>query len=153
MIRIRRGSGHPTFGTAWLDIGRLRLIWCARHPGGERTLDHPNKWMIVWRRKLPEFDPTTKGQWKTLPDLKQDLEFDWRGRREPIVERADENKPEKVRLLEAFAPIACFECAHPNAPEARKEIVEIIRAIRHCEPLPRPPDIEGDLPVNCCHRK
>src|SRR5262245_31165227 len=46
-------------------------------------------------RALPEWDPTTSGQWKTLPALPENLareEFDWRGRREPIVERADEER-------------------------------------------------------------
>jgi hypothetical protein len=52
-ISIRRGAGHPTWGATWLDLGRLRLIWCA--PG------HPNAWMIIWRRKLPEWNP---GQWE-----------------------------------------------------------------------------------------
>jgi hypothetical protein len=48
MITVRRGDGHPTWGAVWIDIGRLRLIRCA--PG------HLNNWMIVWRRRLPEFD-------------------------------------------------------------------------------------------------
>jgi hypothetical protein len=58
--------------------------------------------------------------------------------------RADEDEPEKVRLLEANAPIACFRCKHPDAAKARKGIVEIIRAIRHRE------CVEGDLPTSCC---
>ena len=60
MIRLRRGLGHPTWGATWLDIGRLRLIRCARHPSSNRALDPPNKWMIVWRRRLPEWNPRTK---------------------------------------------------------------------------------------------
>jgi hypothetical protein len=55
-LSIQRGDGHPTWGAVWIDIGRLRLIRCARHPSGRRTLDHPNAWMICWRRKLPEWD-------------------------------------------------------------------------------------------------
>jgi hypothetical protein len=53
MIRIQRGNRHPTWGAAWLDLGRLRLIRCA--PA------HPNRWMIVWRRKLPEWN---RAQWE-----------------------------------------------------------------------------------------
>jgi hypothetical protein len=89
-----------------------------------------------------------RGRWKTLP-----AKLTKADRREFGVERADEDEPDKVRLLHAFAPLACFRCDHSDAPAARKEIVEIIRAIRHRKPLPRPSDIEGDLPVNCCGRK
>jgi len=87
--------------------------------------------MIVWRRRQPEWDPTTSGRWKTLPARLTEAD-----RREFGVERADENEPDKVRLLEAFAPTECFRCKHPDAPKVRKEIVEIIRAIRHREQLP-----------------
>jgi hypothetical protein len=102
MIRIRRGSGPPTFGAVWLDIGRLRLIWCASGPQNEPSPEpeitteqyytwtrdlpprtaadeavlprtkrelsqrrhpnipgHPFRWMIVWRRRLPEWNPRT----------------------------------------------------------------------------------------------
>jgi hypothetical protein len=148
MIRIRRGDGHPTWGATWIDLGRLRLIRCARHPSGRRTLDHPNAWMIIWRRRLPEWDPATSGHRETLPARLTEAD-----RREFGVERADENEPDRVRRLQAFAPTACFQCDHPGAPKARKELVEIIRAIRHREPLPQPPDLEGDLPVNCCRRQ
>jgi hypothetical protein len=37
-----------------LHVGRLWLLWCA--------LRHPNRWMIVWQRGLPEWDSRTK--WK-----------------------------------------------------------------------------------------
>jgi hypothetical protein len=51
-------------GAVWIDIGRLRLIWCAPNrlstPGHPEIPGHPNKWMIVWRRQLPERDPKTK---------------------------------------------------------------------------------------------
>jgi hypothetical protein len=49
--------------------------------------------------------------------------------------------------------LPCCQCDHPDAWKARMEIVAILRAIRRGEPLPPPPDIEGDLPVNCCQRK
>jgi hypothetical protein len=91
MVRIHR------------ELGRLWLIRCARHPSGKRTLDHPNAWMVVWRRGLPEWDPTTSGRWKTLP-----AKLDEADRREFAVERADENEPEKIQLLERFAPRALF---------------------------------------------
>jgi hypothetical protein len=142
---------HREWGSVRIELGPLWLIRCARHPSGRRTLDHPNAWMVVWRRGLPEWTATTSGRWETLPALLENLardEFDWRGRREPIVERADEDEPDKVRLLQAFAPIACFKCNHPDARKARAEIVMIIRAIRQREPLP-----QGDLPVNCCRRQ
>jgi len=66
-LRIQRGDGHPTWGAVWIDFGRLRLIRCARHPSGRRTLDHPNAWMIVWRRGLPEWDPQTKWEGSDTP--------------------------------------------------------------------------------------
>ena len=133
---------HREWGSVRIELGPLWLIRCARHPSGRRTLDHPNAWMIVWRRGLPEWDPKTSGQWKTLPARLTEAD-----RREFGVERADEDEPDKVRLLQAFAPTADFQCDRPDAPKARKEIVAIIRAIRHREPL-RPLDIEGDLPAN-----
>ena len=125
---------HREWGSVRIEIGRLWLIRCA--PG------HPNKCMIVWRTGLPEWDPTTSGRCKTLPARLTEAD-----RREFGVERADEDEPDKVRLLQAFAPTAGFQCDRPDAPKARKEIVAIIRAIRHREPL-RPLDIEGDLPAN-----
>jgi hypothetical protein len=135
---------HREWGSVRIELGPLWLIRCARHPSGRRTLDHPNAWMIVWRRGLPEWDPKTSGQWKTLPARLTEAD-----RREFGVERADADEPDKVRLLHAFAPIACFRCNHSDAPRARKEIVEIIRAIRQLEPLPRPPG----MPVNCCRQQ
>src|SRR5262249_37244075 len=124
-------------------LGRLRLIRCARHPSGRRTLDHPNAWMLVWRRGLPEYDWATAGQWKTLPANLTDAD-----QREFGIERADADEPDRISLLKANAPLECFECSNPEAPKARKEIVAIIRAIRHGEPLP-----QGDLPMNCCRRQ
>jgi hypothetical protein len=53
-LSIWRGHEHPTWGAAWLDVGRLRLIWCVRaRPGSP---GHLNVWMIAWRRRLPEWD-------------------------------------------------------------------------------------------------
>src|SRR6516225_2792274 len=127
-------------GAACLQLGPLCCIRCAPK--------HPNRWMVVWQRKLPEWDPTTSGHWKTLPAKLTEAD-----RREFGVERADEDEPDKVRLLEAFAPLTCFQCDHSNAPKARKEIVEIIRAIRQRESLSaRPSDVERNLPTTCCHR-
>jgi hypothetical protein len=146
-LSIHRGEGHPTWGATWIDVGALRLISCApdrpSSPGHPNIPGHPNKWMIVWRRKRPEWDPTTAGRWKTLPARLTEAD-----QREFGVERADEDEPDKVRLLQAFAPLVCFRCNHPDARKARKEVVEIIRAIRHREPLP-----QDDLPVNCCRRR
>lgn len=144
-MRIRRGDGHPTWGSVRIELGRLWLIWCAPDrpstAGHPNIPGHPNKWMVVWRRGLPEWDPTTR--WKTLPAKLTETD-----RRVFGIERADEDEPDKVRLLQAFAPLACFQCDHLDAPKARKEIVEIIRAIRHREPLP-----QGNLPLNCCARE
>src|SRR5262249_41478973 len=111
---------------------------------------HPNVWMIVWRRNLPEFDPTTGGQWNTSALRKAvfNTKLTEADRREFGPERVDEDEPNKVRLLEAFAPLACFQCNHPNAHKARQEIVATIRAIRQREPLP-----QSDLPMNCCRRE
>src|SRR5262249_21573407 len=144
---------HREWGSVRIEIGRLWLVWCASdrpcisgYPGEHPNIPgHPNTWMIVWRRALPERNPTTHG--KTLPARLTKAD-----RREFGVERADEDEPDKVRLLEAFAPIACFRCDHADASKARQEIVTIIRAIRQREPLPRPPNTAGDPPVNCCHR-
>jgi len=58
---------HREWGAVWIDIGRLRLIWCARHPSGKRTLNHPNKWMLVWRRGQPEWD---RAGWERLRQLR-----------------------------------------------------------------------------------
>src|SRR5262245_10535172 len=142
---------HREWGSVRLELGPLWLIWCApdrpNTPGHPNIPGHPNRWMIVWRRGLPEWNPGPPRRWKTLPAKLTEAD-----RRDFGVERADEDEPDKVRLLQAFAPLACFQCDHPDAPKARKEIIEIIRAIRHREPLPRPPDIAGDLPVNCCRR-
>jgi hypothetical protein len=154
--RVHRGDGHPTWSAVWFDLGRLRLIRCAPdrpsvsgYRGEHPNIPGSNTWMICWRRRLPEFDPATQGQWKTSAARKAILnsKLTEADRREFGIERADEDEPDKVRLLEAFAPTECFWCEHATAPAARREIVGIIRAIRHREPLP-----QGDLPVNCCRR-
>jgi hypothetical protein len=49
--------------------------------------------------------------------------------------------------------IPCFECDHPDARKAIREITSIIVAINHGWPIPPQPDIEGILPANCCKRK
>jgi hypothetical protein len=96
--------------------------------------------MVVWRRAVPEWIPGPPGRWKTLPAHLTEAD-----QREFGIERADEDEAEKVRLLQAYAPVWCLQCEHPNAPQARKEIVKIIRAIRCREPLPQSP-----LPKTCC---
>jgi hypothetical protein len=160
MIRVRREwwearriefgplAIHRDWGAARIEFGRLWLIWCAPDrpstPEHPNIPGHPNKWMIVWRRRLPERNPGPPHRRKTLPARLTEAD-----RRVFGVERADEDEPDRVRLLQAVAPVACFQCDHPDAPKARKEIVEIIQAIRHREPLRRP-DAESDLPVNCC---
>jgi hypothetical protein len=57
---------HRERGATRLELGRLWFIWCAPDrpstPGHPNIAGRPNKWMIVWRRGLPEWDPTTK--WK-----------------------------------------------------------------------------------------
>jgi len=44
-----------------LELGRLWFIRCAPNrpstPGHPPIAGHPNVWMIVWRRRLPEWDP------------------------------------------------------------------------------------------------
>jgi hypothetical protein len=87
--------------------------------------------MLVWRRNQPEFDPTTKGRWKTLPAKLTDAD-----RRDFGVEREDEDAPSKAALLERFAPLDWFRCGSPEARKSRKELVAIIRAIRERRPLP-----------------
>ena len=142
---------HREWGSVRIELGRLWLVWCAPerpcisgYPGEHPNIPgHPNRWMIIWRTKSPEWD-LASGRWKTLP-----AKLDEADRREFGIERADGDEPDKVRLLHAFAPIACFRCNHSDAPRARKEIVEIIRAIRQLEPLPRPPG----MPVNCCRQQ
>jgi len=155
---------HREWGSARIELGPLWLIRCA--PG------HLSKWMIVWRTGLPEFGffaHMTREEWFRLPkevrqrwwrdhgygpssgrygDVRSPLP-DWWVPTQDIVERADEDEPDKVRLLAAFAPVACFKCDHPDARKARAEIIAIIRAIRQREPLPA----RDDLPVNCCRRQ
>lgn len=64
----------------------------------------------------------------------------------------DEKREE--RWLTVFgAGLPCFKCDEPAAEEVRADIIRILRAIRYGQPLPPVPDIEGDLPVNCCRRK
>ena len=58
---------HREHGSVRIELGRLWLIRCARYPSGRRTLDHPNAWMLVWRRKLPEWNPATKWQGSEEP--------------------------------------------------------------------------------------
>src|SRR5262245_11587 len=72
IIRIQRGDGHPTWGAVWLDLGRLRLIWCA--PPRPGSPGHPNRWMVVWRRGLPEWNAVAwnagiRWQGATVPGL------------------------------------------------------------------------------------
>jgi hypothetical protein len=70
-LSIQRGGGPPTWGAVWVDIGRLRLIWCAPDrpstPGHPNIPGHPGRWMIVWRRATPEWDPRTKWQGSNEP--------------------------------------------------------------------------------------
>jgi hypothetical protein len=56
---------HREHGSTRLELGRLWLIWCAGPQPG--SLGHPNKWMIVWRRGLPEWDPRTKWEGAEKP--------------------------------------------------------------------------------------
>jgi hypothetical protein len=136
-IHRSKVGGHPT-GDVRLEFGCLWFVWCA----SDRLSGHPNRWMIVWRRGIPEFNPTTK--WKTRPPKfvgVDHLDF---------PTRADADEPYRVDLIKRLAPIACFRCDHPDAPKARKEAVAIVKAIRDRKPLS---DAEGDLPVNCCRRQ
>src|SRR5262249_28616839 len=61
---IRRERGplaiQHEWGAARIEFGRLWLIRCAPGPPNSRAAGHPNKWMIVWRRKLPEWLGTLK---------------------------------------------------------------------------------------------
>ena len=156
--RIQRGDGPPTWGAVWIDLGPLRLIRCAGpRPGSP---GHPNKWMISWRRRLPEWNSESYARLhRTYPTEEARHEYFRRlfppclteaDRRKFGVERADGDEQERVRLLQAFAPLACFQCKHPDAPKARKEIVETIRTIRQRESLPARPQ---DVPENCCFRQ
>jgi hypothetical protein len=68
---IRCGSEAPTWGAVWVNLGRLRLIWCApdrsSSPGHPNIPGHPNVWMVVWRRQTPEWDPQTKWKGSNTP--------------------------------------------------------------------------------------
>src|SRR5262249_38108586 len=55
MMFIEHTEGHPTWGATWINLGRLRLIWSGT--------GHPNVWMIVWRRNLPEWN---REEWERL---------------------------------------------------------------------------------------
>jgi hypothetical protein len=50
---------HREHGATRLELGRLWLVRCAP--------EHPNRWMIVWRRGLPEWDSRTKWQGSDQP--------------------------------------------------------------------------------------
>ncbi|PWT77744.1 MAG: hypothetical protein C5B58_16345 [Acidobacteria bacterium] len=43
---------HREWGSLRIELGSLWLIRCAP--------EHPNRWMVVWRRGLPERDPRAK---------------------------------------------------------------------------------------------
>jgi hypothetical protein len=62
---------HREWGSVRIELGRLWLIWCAPDrpstSGHPNIAGHPNKWMIVWRRTLPEWDPKTKWQGSDEP--------------------------------------------------------------------------------------
>jgi hypothetical protein len=60
-LKVCRGPCSPTWGAVWLEVGRLRLIRCA--PARQGSPGHPNSWMIVWRRGLPEWD---RQSWERL---------------------------------------------------------------------------------------
>ena len=52
---------HREQGATRLELGRLWFIRCAPNrpsefPGHPDIHGHPNVWMIVWRRRLPEWD-------------------------------------------------------------------------------------------------
>ena|SRR5215471_5637939 len=56
-IRHERGplAVQCEHGATRLEFGRLWFVWCAPAPANSRAAGHPNKWMIVWRRGLPEW--------------------------------------------------------------------------------------------------
>jgi hypothetical protein len=60
-------------GAMRLELGRLWLIWCTPDrpstPGHPNIPGHPNKWMIVWRRGVPEWDSKTKWAGSGKPGL------------------------------------------------------------------------------------
>ena len=101
---------HREWGSVRIELGRLWLVWCAPerpcisgYPGEHPNIPgHPNRWMIIWRTKSPEWD-LASGRWKTLP-----AKLDEADRREFGIERADGDEPDKVQLLQAFALTACF---------------------------------------------
>jgi hypothetical protein len=47
----------------------------------------------------------------------------------------------------------CCKCDHPDAADARFEIIQALKAIKRGGPLPRPFDVEDALPFSCCRRK
>jgi hypothetical protein len=66
----------------------------------------------------------------------------------------DDQGCREERWLEVFgAGLPCFKCDHAVAADVRHDIILILRAIKHGDALPLPPDIGGDLPANCCQRQ
>ena len=54
--------------------------------------------------------------------------------------------------MDDLLEIPCCRCDHPDAADARFEIIQALKALKRGELLPRPFDID-DLPLTCCRRK
>jgi hypothetical protein len=118
-------DGNPT-GAVWLELGRLRLIWCA--PPRPGSLGHPNKWMLVWRRRLPEWDRKTQGQYVFTGEVIPDGEKDWIAADDPHEVAMPLPALEKIkRDLEYHLP----ESGRPLAYVAlsREQAIELLAAL------------------------
>jgi hypothetical protein len=65
-------------GATRIALGPLWLIWCAGNrpssPGHPPIWGHPNTWMVVWRRKVPGWNPRPKF---VGSDLQRDCRAVW----------------------------------------------------------------------------
>ena len=108
---------HREHGAVRLELGRLWFIWCARDrpssPGHPNIPGHPTKWMIVWRRGLPEWNPRTKWKGSDAPGPY------WRGC-EARLQRKRGVDPEDARCR--FPNCDDLGCLHHLSEQKRAEL-------------------------------
>jgi hypothetical protein len=99
-------------GTTRFEFGRLWLVRGAPDrpsaPGHPDIPGHPNAWMLVWRRRAPEWDPRTRWAGSDKPGMY------WR-RCAARLERARGVDPEDARCR--FPKCDCWR----ELPEQRRE--------------------------------
>jgi len=135
MLGVHQGDGHPTWGATWIDLGRLRLIWCASK--------HPNRWMIVWRRGLPEL---RQHAMTDAPELPSWFELPLKARRwcwrETDYGRLPWSPEFKARLLQSLsaAQLEAENARSKIATDATRARALLARARRPpCESCQRTP--------------